>query len=362
MFQKIAGIFLLFVVLTSLLISPLNFGIVEASLPSSETNGSILYVKPNGSGNCSSWSLACGLQTAIYQAGPGDQIWVAAGTYKPSIPTNREATFQLESGVNWYGGFPTNGGNWEARDWQSYPTILSGDIGISGEISDNSYHVVTSNEVDETTVLDGFFIEKGNANGSADNGNGGGMFNYYSQLNMRNLLFRENVATGAGGGGLYNYFSGPNMTDIFFVSNYSNGDGAGIHNYNSNPNMTGLSFYYNYAQNGSGGGLFNGEYSSPTLIDVDFIQNSANFSGGGMSNHWYCSPTLLSVRFINNYANQEGGGLANGYSSNPELDNVIFSENSARIEGGGLYNYYYSSPKLTNVRFENNSAGKRGGE
>ena len=80
MFQKIAGIFLLFVVLTSLLISPLNFGIVEASLPSSETNGSILYVKPNGSGNCSSWSLACGLQTAIYQAGPGDQIWVAAGT------------------------------------------------------------------------------------------------------------------------------------------------------------------------------------------------------------------------------------------------------------------------------------------
>lgn len=70
----------------------------SANSTSSQTQGSILYVKPGGVGGCFSWGDACDLQIAIFNATTGDQIWVAAGTYKPTASSNREATFQLQSG------------------------------------------------------------------------------------------------------------------------------------------------------------------------------------------------------------------------------------------------------------------------
>lgn len=48
-----------------------------------EGGGAILYVKSGSTGGCSSWDDACGLQTALTIAAPGDQIWVQAGIYKP---------------------------------------------------------------------------------------------------------------------------------------------------------------------------------------------------------------------------------------------------------------------------------------
>ena len=73
------------------------------------------YVDDNGAAaaGCSSWADACPeLQSALSVAGPGDQVWVATGIYKPDydVDTNqhtgdREATFQLINGVAVYGGF-----------------------------------------------------------------------------------------------------------------------------------------------------------------------------------------------------------------------------------------------------------------
>ncbi len=50
------------------------------------------------------WATACALQTALTYARTSDELWVAAGTYKPTTGTDRHATFQLKSGVNVYGG------------------------------------------------------------------------------------------------------------------------------------------------------------------------------------------------------------------------------------------------------------------
>src|SRR5258706_887906 len=64
----------------------------------------ILFVRPfyNWEG-CSSWAMACNLQTAIANSVRGDQIWVQAGTYTPD-PSNRTVSFTLNSGVEIYGG------------------------------------------------------------------------------------------------------------------------------------------------------------------------------------------------------------------------------------------------------------------
>jgi len=132
--------------------------------------GGIIYVDADATGtnNGASWADAfTTLQPALDAAAAGYQIWVAEGTYKPTwefaVGDPRSATFQMKNGVAIYGGFDLSVGvtEFEGRDWVAHVTILSGDIGIEGDNSDNSYHVFYHPEgtnLDGSAVLDGFTI------------------------------------------------------------------------------------------------------------------------------------------------------------------------------------------------------------
>ncbi len=137
--------------------------------------GSLLYVIPGGSGDCLSWVNACELQTALGVAVSGDEIWVAAGTYKPTSGTDRTISFVLKNGVAIYGGFAGTETTLGGRDPAANPTILSGDLNGDDNANvqsdeptraDNSYHVVSSSGMTSTAILDGFTITAGNANGT----------------------------------------------------------------------------------------------------------------------------------------------------------------------------------------------------
>lgn len=66
----------------------------------------IIYVKSGATGNGSAWNNAYGsLASALTAALAGDEIWVSAGTYKPTTGTDRNATFTLKNNVGIYGGF-----------------------------------------------------------------------------------------------------------------------------------------------------------------------------------------------------------------------------------------------------------------
>src|SRR5437762_1321380 len=90
------------------------------------------------------WSTAYrDLQQALSASTSGDEIHVADGTYKPTATTDRTLSFLPKSGVSLLGGYAGFGaGNPDARDWSAYVTTLSGDIGVTGTNTDNSYHVV----------------------------------------------------------------------------------------------------------------------------------------------------------------------------------------------------------------------------
>ena len=322
---------LLIAVIVSLL-SPAR--IVRAAAP--------LFVKQNGTGDCSRWDNACSLQTALTSPTSSVEVWVATGVYKPTaVGTDRSATFQLKNGKILYGGFSGSETVLDQRDPEANLTILSGDIdnndsqkpiitdltSVTGNTS-NSYQVVTSAS---GATLDGFTITAGYASSA-------GTANY--------------------GGGMYNGASDPVLVDVTFSGNWAGYGGGMFNDFGSKPSLTGVTFNHNSAAI-QGGGLFSEGASIPALVNVTFSGNSAN-QGGGMFNHNGSNATLTNVTFSGNMATDTGGGMLNQWYSYPTLNDITFSGNSATNDGGGMYNKVSSSPMMTNVTFSGNSATRGG--
>ncbi len=351
---RIFKIFVLFVILLLSMFVRLNSGTAKST--KTQIQNRILYVKPAVQGTtCSSWADPCELQAALNIATEGDQIWVVEGTYNPSIPAGREATFQLQTGVAIYGGFIGTETSLSQRDWEIYVTTLSGDIGIEGDNTDNSYHVVTGSGVDSTAILDGFTITAGNANfdpATSGFSKGGGMYNESGSPSLTNVAFTSNLAIS--GGGMYNLQSNPTLTNVSFINN-NGSNGGGMYNDNSAPTLSNVSFTNNSSQ-GNGGGMYNLQ-SNPSLSLVEFSSNNAGLWGGGMNNQ-SSHPVMLHVVFDSNEANY-GGGVSNTNSS-PTLDYATFNLNTA-IVGGGMLNTGTSNASISNATFSENYASDMGG-
>jgi hypothetical protein len=335
-------------------------------------------------------SVQTGLDTAADKVNAGAtacEVWVAAGKYLPT-GADRTSTILLKDKVGLYGGFAGSETLRGARDVKKNVTILSGDIGTVGSAADNSYHVVTG--VTGATI-DGFTITGGNADGSDQSANGGGMFNDETATpTVANCTFRANGATL--GGGMFNNNASPTVTSCTFTDNTATGDGGGMYNVGGTPTVANSSFtgnrasqngggMYNYASSlasvtsssfignvttGSGGGMYN-RYSSPTITSCTFSGNGAML-GAGMYNSTKSSgtptfpassPTVTSSSFIGNVATANGGGMYNGADSKPTLTTCSFSSSNA-TSGGGMYNDA-ASPTLSSCSFKENGALYGGG-
>lgn len=328
------------------------------------SEGAVLYVKNGGTGDGSSWAAAAGdLRTVLAGASSGDEIRVAAGSYKPHAD-DRGGSIVLKNGVALYGGFPDTGNPAMAdRDPELYRTILTGDLlgndifdaangGYQGGTgSDNSYHVVSADGVGSTAVLDGFFITGGNADVD-----GGGMYNTDSSPTVTNCTFSGNSAANSGGG-MLNTGSSPTVTNCTFSGNIATNHGGGMSNWYSSPAVTNCVFSGN--RTNDGGGMFNFGSSSPTVTNSTFSENIATSAGGGMYNWNLTSPTVTNCVFSGNTA-AWGGGMANNSNSSAVVTNSTFSGNTATIDGGGMY-HWYGSTTVTDCIFLENTANKGGG-
>ncbi|HOG58734.1 MAG TPA: choice-of-anchor Q domain-containing protein [Anaerolineaceae bacterium] len=319
---------------------------VSAASTDPQVTGTILYVKPGSNGACTSWIDACELQTAISNAITGDQIWVAAGTYKPTTGTNRTATFRLKSGVAIYGGFAGTESNLGDRNWQSNITTLSGDIGTVGSTADNSYHVVTGSGVDGTTILDGFTITGGNADGTSPNNGGGGIYLDHSSPKISNMIITNNKAS-YNGAGINSSYSSPLLFNVTFTNNHTIGNytyGGGMVTEGGSPSLINVVFSGNSSY-GGGGLCATTEGETPfTLTNATFVGNTGSFGGG--LNIYRLNPILTNVTFSGNTASSRGGGIL-GEQSTAILNNVTFQGNTAP-SGGAIQNWGNSHTIITN--------------
>ena len=347
--------------------------LLASAIGANSARATILHVDgaAAGSNDGSSWSNAfVDLQLALAAAQAGDEIWVAAGTYTPTSGSDRAATFQLVSGVEVYGGFSGFETSLEERDWTNYKSILSGAIGDPGIDNDNTYHVVTSIDVEAGTHLDGLVIEEGYAY-TIDERDGAGIFQQGGQLSIRNCHIDGTASRY--GGGIYN--EGGQLTLQASVVRGSGGRGGAMANlnaplvsiddcgiYGTSPNMGGGSYnsksVIRIVNSGLGGQAQErgGVMLSENDCDVQ-IANSQVVGGysdvcGGILH----SGGVLRIAGTRFYRNQavwsEGGGIC--CSGDVELTDVAFDENFARGSGGAIV--CGGSVTITNGRFQFNSA------
>ena len=107
------------------------------ALSGSRSDAATCYVKrdASGSNNGTSWTNAyTDLQSALANYPACTDVYVARGTYQPTATTDRTISFNIKPGVFVYGGFAGTEAALGDRNLTINQTILSGDIGVAGEI------------------------------------------------------------------------------------------------------------------------------------------------------------------------------------------------------------------------------------
>jgi hypothetical protein len=303
--------------------------------------------------NGTSWATAySNLQTALTNVPANAEIWIAQGIYKPTTTTDRTISFNIPSGTMLFGGFVGTETTQNQRNFSVNPTILSGEIGSSATVDDNSYHVVTFFGANNTTSLNGFTITGGNANLTANrthpspspstqpitinDGGGIGLDNASSPTiinckiistnnsnpTIKNTIFMDNEATF--GGAIYHLGSNPVYQEVLITGNKATG--GAMYNNGSNPTITNATI----AGNGGIGGVVFNSGSTPVLKNSILWGNVTPFND---------TQSIISYSII------EGGYTGvNNLNLNPQFVNLIPHGLSPTLSGD--YQLTNTSPTI----------------
>lgn len=250
---------------------------------SSSMFASTYYVNLNatGTGTGTSWENAfTTIDAALGVAIVGDEVWVAAGTYKST-----NSTYVIPNGIKLYGSFAGTETAVDQRDLAANVTTLNGDIGGTTSNADNTSVVVSMTNSSNLTRLDGFRIINGYNNGG-DLEDGG------SGLRMSNCS-----AT---------------IANCTFLINYSKIRGGAVH-----VHLNGTPVFINC------------EFSNNTTGSLTSSNGGAMFINSG-------TVRLLGCRFMDNSTAGVGGAIC-AMGGTVTLDRCYISGNTGTDGAGGIY-------------------------
>ncbi len=330
---------------TSLLLTAVMIQVLFPFSPLPRAGGTpgVIHVDASATGanDGSSWSNAfVELQSALEVAVPGEEIWVAEGTYLPDYDPVTEAhtldagaSFVLPEGTALYGGFPAGGGLGilSDRDPELFETVLSGDLlGDDSDLdpstyTDNAEYVVDASDGD---VLDGVTVTA--------SGSGAGIVGTDATLMLANLRIIENHSRGLHMVGV----SGFELRDSVVARNTVEGAGAGMYVTGAGEALV-ASVIFEGNDGGNGGGVFSG--IPITIANSFFTGNSGCYdcnigiNGGGLTAS--STATVVNTVFTGNRAYQ--GSAIRAWFSHPIVINCTFAGNDAKsggtIDGADAY-------------------------
>ena len=316
--------------------------------------GEVVYVDANapGTDNGESWVDAyTDLQSALGDVVSGDEIWVAAGVYKPGISTTN--SFIIVDGVDMYGGFAGDEVNLDDRDWLANKTCLS------GEMVGTRVRVVYAAVITNSAIIDGFEISSANwgiwvsgtnlsmANCTVRNNNYDGIYaTGDSTVDITDCAIDNNNKHGIFCNGLVDMtitgsIVGDNGQDgincygqsVVIKNNWIHHNGQdGI--YCSMPDSSGIVQNNTIVYNG-GSGIHNNDgyvFYTPTI-------SNCIFWGNDDEDLYYCEATYSCIEDPDT-----GDGVIHSdpcfASSNPELRDFHLSADSNCIDVGDPYDVY----------------------
>lgn len=314
-----------------------------------------IFVNQNaiGDNDGSSWENAyVELHDALEAYEPGDEIWVADGTYLPQIPSAwpdslpARPVFYIGKEVALYGGFNGTESSLSERNPDANPTILSGDLNgddipddFETNRTDNANNVVYVQNVSDQSIIDGVSITNGHSDAPLEpvfsNARGGGLISE-SPIRLRNCRFAQNYA-GRSGGGLYYYYYGETEVQLescITERNFTENGGGGATFFNTrNFSLDSCTFRINEA--GSiGGGLASTGNSAVLISNCTFEENVAAESGGGIFGFGGGDLSLVGSTFQNNNCEIHGAG-AFVEDMNLSVSSCDFQDNTGVTGGGG---------------------------
>ncbi|MBI2280020.1 MAG: T9SS type A sorting domain-containing protein [Bacteroidetes bacterium] len=316
------------------------------------------YVNANATGanNGTSWTDAyTDLHSATYNTTSGE-IWVAQGTYVPSktftnnIPGNNSLkTFRVQFNVQVYGGFNGTETTLNQRNWKNNPTIISGDVG--GGLK--SYNVIRFDGNDNTTVLDGFIVQDGLANGTTEF-LGGAIYSSNASPTIRNCKFINNSAQQYGGAVYLSVGSTPQVLNCEFTNNTTTQyDGAALYiNGGTSAVVANCLFNGNISSSGSAGAVVILNTATSQVNNCTFVNNQAASASAGKT-LFLLRTTGSPVMSVNNcvfYNNLPiGYGDVNRSSSSSYTANNCYSDagNTGFTNNNGLTNIVTGNPFFT---------------
>jgi T5SS/PEP-CTERM-associated repeat protein/autotransporter-associated beta strand protein len=187
----------------------------------------VIYVNASAAGanNGSSWYDAyTDLNSALNTSQQGDQVWIATGTYYPTLDDNRWASFTISNFISIYGGFRGDETDIRQRDWEHNPTILSGNL-PSGTKSFQICKIMAN----ATATIDGVTVTAGEAPGGGVYPDAGAaIFQLDGSVLVVQNCKLENNTTIAKGGAIYNdNHSALSVFDCVFTNNTASVWGGG---------------------------------------------------------------------------------------------------------------------------------------
>ena len=299
-----------------------------------------------GGGDGLAWSTAYNnLQTALSAASNGDVLWVAEGSY--TIVGDEDTSYEIPSGVALYGGFDGTESNLADRNWETNLTILDG--------LNTTNSIVYFENSSSSTILDGFTIQNGDADGTNQRGqSGAGIYmdiespGTFCDPQIRNCIIKDNYSDKGGAGmyidGSWIGIAAPYFENCTFDNNDAFSDGGAIY------------------QNGIWGGAVNATY-----MECNFINNHSVGSGAALFNHGGhgdVSSIFKKCNFENNVAEGNGGAMYSLGTSDGKANHTIVNCRFYKNKGfaaGGIYNNGGNtngdaSPTITNCTFYLNEA------
>ena len=353
---------------------------------------SVYYVKVDGTGDGTSWNNAAGnIQDMIDKAVAGDEVWVAAGSYSPSYPTNpdddRNSSFVMKDGVHLYGSFAGNETNIDSRSkkdrdgngtveaWEfTNETILNASVSMGSgylgrfkiETQFDGFTIAATNVINATgkiiinnCLCDGSIIsiDEGTvSNCKITNHSSYSTTGRYVTTYLRRAGGIDNIAGTVSNCVISNNSmqlnDENNMTCMVYGGGIYNEKGSVI-----NCIVTGNSCTVNdgsqYQHSARGGGIYN----DGGLVDHCIVANNS------------CNATTSSLgtpAYGQSYY-AEGGGIYNSYGTVSNCcitNNFIYAKTSFSVpvyqRGGGIYNcgsslesyaYIYCSTVVNNSAY-----------